>query len=314
MLPERGPQWHPRYHIQTSGRSLHVQEIDFNDIRTTLVARTPSETTNSLHTNAYDEAITTPTEESVRRAMATGYHAVPRTDATGSDRSARQGARKGGYPEVADRRATQHGRTSTPARRGAATPRWRRNGVRCGARELIINKELGLAKNENPLQGSFIIEELTDLVEERACPGLRAGVLSEFDRITERGGVLGAMETMYQRSRIQEESLYYETLKHTGEYPIIGVNTFLSSKGSPTVLPKEVIRATEEEKEAQIKTVESVQKAYEAEGKAALRKLQEAAIKNENMFAVLMEATKYCSLGQLTDAMFEVGGQYRRNM
>jgi methylmalonyl-CoA mutase len=233
-----------KYHIQTSGRSLHAQEIDFNDIRTTLQALYAIyDNCNSLHTNAYDEAITTPTEESVRRAMAI---------------------------------------------------------------QLIINKELGLAKNENPLQGSFIIEELTDLVEE--------AVLAEFDRITERGGVLGAMETMYQRSRIQEESLYYETLKHTGEYPIIGVNTFLSSKGSPTILPKEVIRATEEEKEAQIKTVENVQKAYEAEGKAALRKLQEAAIKNENMFTVLMEATKYCSLGQLTAAMFEVGGQYRRNM
>ena len=233
-----------KYHIQTSGRSLHAQEIDFNDIRTTLQALYAIyDNCNSLHTNAYDEAITTPTEESVRRAMAI---------------------------------------------------------------QLIINKELGLAKNENPLQGSFIIEELTDLVEE--------AVLTEFDRITERGGVLGAMETMYQRSRIQEESLYYETLKHTGEYPIIGVNTFLSSKGSPTILPKEVIRATEEEKEAQIKTVENVQKAYETEGKAALRKLQEAAIKNENMFAVLMEATKYCSLGQLTAAMFEVGGQYRRNM
>jgi len=233
-----------KYHIQTSGRSLHAQEIDFNDIRTTLQALYAIyDNCNSLHTNAYDEAITTPTEESVRRAMAI---------------------------------------------------------------QLIINRELGLAKNENPLQGSFIIEELTDLVEE--------AVLSEFDRITERGGVLGAMETMYQRSRIQEESLYYETLKHTGEYPIIGVNTFLSSKGSPTVLPKEVIRATEEEKEAQISTVENVQQAYAEEGKAALRKLQEAAIRNENMFAVLMEATKYCSLGQLTAAMFEVGGQYRRNM
>jgi methylmalonyl-CoA mutase len=233
-----------KYHIQTSGRSLHAQEIDFNDIRTTLQALYAIyDNCNSLHTNAYDEAITTPTEESVRRAMAI---------------------------------------------------------------QLIINKELGLAKNENPLQGSFIIEELTDLVEE--------AVLTEFDRITERGGVLGAMETMYQRSRIQEESLYYETLKHTGEYPIIGVNTFLSSKGSPTILPKEVIRATEEEKEAQIRTVENVQQAYAEEGKAALRKLQEAAIRNENMFEVLMEATKYCSLGQLTAAMFEVGGQYRRNM
>ncbi|MCO5275217.1 MAG: methylmalonyl-CoA mutase family protein [Flavobacteriales bacterium] len=233
-----------KYHIQTSGRSLHAQEIDFNDIRTTLQALYAIyDNCNSLHTNAYDEAITTPTEESVRRAMAI---------------------------------------------------------------QLIINKELGLAKNENPLQGSFIIEELTDLVEE--------AVLLEFDRITERGGVLGAMETMYQRSRIQEESLYYETLKHTGEYPIIGVNTFLSSKGSPTILPKEVIRATEEEKEAQIRTVENLQQAYAAESKKALRDLQEAAIKNENMFAVLMEATKYCSLGQLTAAMFEVGGQYRRNM
>ncbi|MGB3526412.1 MAG: methylmalonyl-CoA mutase family protein [Flavobacteriales bacterium] len=233
-----------KYHIQTSGRSLHAQEIDFNDIRTTLQALYAIyDNCNSLHTNAYDEAITTPTEESVRRAMAI---------------------------------------------------------------QLIINKELGLAKNENPLQGSFIIEELTDLVEE--------AVLTEFDRITERGGVLGAMETMYQRSRIQEESLYYETLKHTGEYPIIGVNTFLSSKGSPTVLPKEVIRATEEEKEAQIATVENLRAAYSAEAAKAIKDLQQAAIRNENMFAVLMEATKYCSLGQLTAAMFEVGGQYRRNM
>ena len=296
-----------KYHIQTSGRSLHAQEIDFNDIRTTLQALYAIyDNCNSLHTNAYDEAITTPTEESVRRAMASGYHAVPRTDATGDDRSARQGARKGGYHEVADRRATQHGRTSAPARRVAAVPPWRRNGVRCGTRELIINKELGLAKNENPLQGSFIIEELTDLVEE--------AVLTEFDRITERGGVLGAMETMYQRSRIQEESLYYETLKHTGEYPIIGVNTFLSSKGSPTILPKEVIRATEEEKEAQIATVENLRAAYSAEAAKAIKDLQQAAIRNENMFEVLMEATKYCSLGQLTEAMFEVGGQYRRNM
>jgi methylmalonyl-CoA mutase len=233
-----------KYHIQTSGRSLHAQEIDFNDIRTTLQALYAIyDNCNSLHTNAYDEAITTPTEESVRRAMAI---------------------------------------------------------------QLIINKELGLAKNENPLQGSFIIEELTDLVEE--------AVLTEFDRITERGGVLGAMETMYQRSRIQEESLYYETLKHTGEYPIIGVNTFLSSKGSPTILPKEVIRATEEEKEAQIATVEKLRGAYAEEAAKAIRDLQQAAVKNENMFAVLMEATKYCSLGQLTAAMFEVGGQYRRNM
>jgi methylmalonyl-CoA mutase len=233
-----------KYHIQTSGRSLHAQEIDFNDIRTTLQALYAIyDNCNSLHTNAYDEAITTPTEESVRRAMAI---------------------------------------------------------------QLIINKELGLAKNENPLQGSFIIEELTDLVEE--------AVLAEFDRITERGGVLGAMETMYQRSRIQEESLYYETLKHTGEYPIIGVNTFLSSKGSPTILPKEVIRATEEEKEAQIATVENLKVAYAEESAEWLRKLQDAAVKNQNMFEALMEACKYCSLGQLTQAMFEVGGQYRRNM
>ncbi len=233
-----------KYHIQTSGRSLHAQEIDFNDIRTTLQALYAIyDNCNSLHTNAYDEAITTPTEESVRRAMAI---------------------------------------------------------------QLIINKELGLAKNENPLQGSFIIEELTDLVEE--------AVLREFERITERGGVLGAMETMYQRGKIQEESLYYETLKHTGEYPIIGVNTFLSSKGSPTILPKEVIRATEEEKEAQIATVENLKAAYAAESAKAIKDLQRAAVKNENMFEVLMEATKYCSLGQLTEAMFEVGGQYRRNM
>ncbi len=233
-----------KYHIQTSGRSLHAQEIDFNDIRTTLQALYAIyDNCNSLHTNAYDEAITTPTEESVRRAMAI---------------------------------------------------------------QLIINKELGLAKNENPLQGSFIIEELTDLVEE--------AVLTEFDRITERGGVLGAMETMYQRGKIQEESLYYERLKHTGEYPIIGVNTFLSKDGSPTILPKEVIRATEEEKEAQIATVENLKAAYAEESKKAIKDLQRAAVKNENMFEVLMEATKYCSLGQLTAAMFEVGGQYRRNM
>ncbi|HRX24655.1 MAG TPA: methylmalonyl-CoA mutase family protein, partial [Chitinophagales bacterium] len=228
-----------KYHIQTSGRSLHAQEIDFNDIRTTLQALYAIyDNCNSLHTNAYDEAITTPTEESVRRAMAI---------------------------------------------------------------QLIINKELGLAKNENPLQGSFIIEELTDLVEE--------AVLSEFDRITERGGVLGAMETMYQRSKIQEESLYYETLKHTGEYPIIGVNTFLSSKGSPTILPKEVIRSTEEEKMAQIHTVEQLQQRHADTGEKLLREVQLSAIHNENIFAQLMEAGKYCSLGQITTALFEVGGQ-----
>ncbi|WP_395632859.1 methylmalonyl-CoA mutase family protein [Flavobacterium sp.] len=233
-----------KYHIQTSGRSLHAQEIDFNDIRTTLQALYAIyDNCNSLHTNAYDEAITTPTEESVRRAMAI---------------------------------------------------------------QLIINKELGLAKNENPIQGSFIIEELTDLVEE--------AVLQEFDRITERGGVLGAMETMYQRSKIQEESLYYETLKHTGEFPIIGVNTFLSSKGSPTVIPAEVIRATEEEKQFQIATLHNLHQAHAGKEEEQINGLQEAAINNKNLFEKLMEATKYCSLGQITSALFEVGGQYRRNM
>ncbi|MDO6743002.1 methylmalonyl-CoA mutase family protein [Tenacibaculum soleae] len=233
-----------KYHIQTSGRSLHAQEIDFNDIRTTLQALYAiNDNCNSLHTNAYDEAITTPTEESVRRAMAI---------------------------------------------------------------QLIINKELGLAKNENPIQGAFIIEELTDLVEE--------AVLTEFDRITERGGVLGAMETMYQRSKIQEESLYYETLKHTGEFPIIGVNTFLSSKGSPTVQPAEVIRATEKEKQFQIQTKELLNKANDGKVQEQLAILQQAAIQNENLFDKLMEATKFCSLGQITEALFKVGGQYRRNM
>ncbi|WP_445717517.1 methylmalonyl-CoA mutase family protein [Flavobacterium sp.] len=233
-----------KYHIQTSGRSLHAQEIDFNDIRTTLQALYAIyDNCNSLHTNAYDEAITTPTEESVRRAMAI---------------------------------------------------------------QLIINKELGLAKNENPIQGSFIIEELTDLVEE--------AVLQEFDRITERGGVLGAMETMYQRSKIQEESLYYETLKHTGEFPIIGVNTFLSSKGSPTVIPAEVIRATEEEKQYQIDMLNNLHKTSAEKVAEQLNVIQEAAINNQNIFEKLMDATKVCSLGQITSALFEVGGQYRRNM
>ncbi|MBC5863458.1 methylmalonyl-CoA mutase family protein [Flavobacterium sp. K77] len=233
-----------KYHIQTSGRSLHAQEIDFNDIRTTLQALYAIyDNCNSLHTNAYDEAITTPTEESVRRAMAI---------------------------------------------------------------QLIINKELGLAKNENPIQGAFIIEELTDLVE--------AAVLLEFDRITERGGVLGAMETMYQRSKIQEESLYYETLKHTGEFPIVGVNTFLSSKGSPTVIPAEVIRATEEEKQYQIDMLNNLHQSNQDKVNEQLNSIQEAAIKNQNLFEHLMEATKVCSLGQITAALFEVGGQYRRNM
>jgi len=233
-----------KYHIQTSGRSLHAQEIDFNDIRTTLQALYAIyDNCNSLHTNAYDEAITTPTEESVRRAVAI---------------------------------------------------------------QLIINRELGLAKNENPLQGAFIIEELTDLVEE--------AVLVEFDRITSRGGVLGAMERMYQRGKIQEESLHYETLKHTGEYPIIGVNTYLSSKGSPTILPKEVIRSTEEEKASQIQTVRNLQARNTERSKVALQQLQQVALENGNLFEALMEVTKVCSLGQITNALYEVGGQYRRNM
>jgi isobutyryl-CoA mutase len=233
-----------KYHIQTSGRSLHAQEIDFNDIRTTLQALYAIyDNCNSLHTNAYDEAITTPTEESVRRAMAI---------------------------------------------------------------QLIINHELGLAKNQNPLQGSFIIEELTDLVEE--------AVLMEFDRITERGGVLGAMETMYQRSKIQEESLYYETLKHTGKLPIMGVNTFLSSKGSPTVIPGEVIRATPEEKEQQIRTIRELHQTWEKEAEMHLDELKNKAIRNENVFEGIMLAARYCSTGQITQALFEVGGQYRRNM
>ncbi len=233
-----------KYHIQTSGRSLHAQEIDFNDIRTTLQALYAIyDNCNSLHTNAYDEAITTPTEGSVRRAMAI---------------------------------------------------------------QLIINKELGLTKNENPMQGSFVIEELTDLVEE--------AVLVEFDRITERGGVLGAMETMYQRGKIQEESLYYETKKHTGELPIVGVNTFLSSKGSPTIIPEEVIRATKEEKEQQISNLEDLHQRNTSKSEEMLKRLQDAALHNTNIFEELMECSKYCSLGQITHAMFEVGGQYRRNM
>lgn len=233
-----------KYHIQTSGRSLHAQEIDFNDIRTTLQALYAIyDNCNSLHTNAYDEAITTPTEESVRRAMAI---------------------------------------------------------------QLIINRELGLAKNQNPTQGAFIIEELTDLVEE--------AVMAEFDRLTERGGVLGAMETMYQRGKIQEESLYYETLKHNGEFPIIGVNTFLSSKGSPTTIPGEVIRATEEEKQTQIHTVEELHKHHADVTPKLLEELQHAVRRNGNIFELLMEIGKTCSLGQITGALYNVGGQYRRNM
>ena len=233
-----------KYHIQTSGRSLHAQEIAFNDIRTTLQALYAIyDNCNSLHTNAYDEAITTPTEESVRRAMAI---------------------------------------------------------------QLIINKELGLAKNENPLQGSFIIEELTDLVEE--------AVYTEFERLTDRGGVLGAMETMYQRGKIQDESMYYEHLKHTGEFPIIGVNTFLGADGSPTVLPREVIRSTEEEKLFQIEAVQNYQKANQDLAQENLKTLNEVALNNGNLFEQMMEAVKENSLGEITNSLFNVGGKYRRNM
>ncbi|MDB5158386.1 MAG: scpA 2 [Mucilaginibacter sp.] len=233
-----------KYHIQTSGRSLHAQEIDFNDIRTTLQALYAIyDNCNSLHTNAYDEAITTPTEESVRRAMAI---------------------------------------------------------------QLIINRELGLAKNENPIQGAFIIEELTDLVEQ--------AVINEFKNINDRGGVLGAMETMYQRSKIQEESLYYETLKHNGEYPIIGVNTFLNKKGSPTITPSEVIRATEGEKQYQISALHAFRECNKDKTPQLLKDLQKTAIAGDNIFESLMEVCKYCSLGQISHALYEVGGQYRRNM
>ncbi len=233
-----------KYHIQTSGRSLHAQEIDFNDIRTTLQALYAIyDNCNSLHTNAYDEAITTPTEESVRRAMAI---------------------------------------------------------------QLIINRELGTAKNENPNQGSFLIEELTDLVEE--------AVLLEFKRLAERGGVLGAMERMYQRNKIQEESMFYEHQKHTGEFPIVGVNTFLSKDGSPTIIPAEVIRSTTEEKEFQISTLNTFKQRHSDKSEAALKRLQQVAIENGNLFEELMDAVKVCSLGQITHALFEVGGQYRRSM
>lgn len=233
-----------KYHIQTSGRSLHAQEIDFNDIRTTLQALYAIyDNCNSLHTNAYDEAITTPTEESVRRAMAI---------------------------------------------------------------QLIINRELGLAKNENPLQGSFIIEQLTELVEE--------AVYAEFERLSDRGGVLGAMETMYQRGKIQEESHYYEELKHKGLYPIIGVNTFLSKEGSPTRIPREVTRATETGKQLQIRSVTAFRERNAAEAPGKLEALKSTALRNGNTFDQLMEACKVCSLGQLSEALYEVGGQYRRNM
>ena len=233
-----------KYHIQTSGRSLHAQEIDFNDIRTTLQALYAIyDNCNSLHTNAYDEAITTPTEESVRRAMAI---------------------------------------------------------------QLIINRELGSAKNENFIQGSFAIEELTDFVEE--------AVLAEFDRITERGGVLGAMERMYQRNKIQEESLYYEIRNIQANCHLIGVNTFLNKKGSPTIIPTEVIRSTTEEKEQQIQNLQAFHKRNENKSASSLQKLKTVAINNGNLFEELMETVKYCSLGQITHALYEVGGQYRRNM
>ena len=233
-----------KYHVQTSGRSLHAQEIAFNDIRTTLQALIAIyDNCNSLHTNAYDEAITTPTEESVRRAMAI---------------------------------------------------------------QLIINREWGLAKNENPNQGAFIIDELTDLVEE--------AVLKEFEAIAERGGVLGAMETGYQRGKIQEESLYYEQLKHDGSYPIIGVNTFRNPHGDPVPEKLELARSTEEEKQSQLTRLRDFHTRHASDAPAALERLKQTAIRGENMFAELMQAVRVCSLGQITQALFEVGGQYRRSM
>jgi methylmalonyl-CoA mutase len=233
-----------KYHCQTSGRSLHAQEIQFNDIRTTLQALIATyDNANSLHTNAFDEAITTPTEDSVRRAMAI---------------------------------------------------------------QLIINREWGLAKNENPLQGSFIVDELTELVEE--------AVLAEFERIAERGGVLGAMETGYQRGKIQDESMHYEHLKHTGEYPIIGVNTFRNPHGDPTPEKLELARSTDEEKQSQLARLADFQSRHASESAAMVARLRQAVIDDDNVFAVLMDAVRVCSLGQITHALFEVGGQYRRNM
>ncbi|SMC53549.1 fused isobutyryl-CoA mutase/GTPase IcmF [Kibdelosporangium aridum] len=233
-----------KYHVQTSGRSLHAQEMSFNDIRTTLQALCALyDNCNSLHTNAYDEAITTPTEASVRRAMAI---------------------------------------------------------------QLIVNKEWGLSKNENPLQGSFIIDELTDLVEE--------AVLAEFDRLSDRGGVLGAMETGYQRGRIQDESMLYETRKHDGSLPLIGVNTFLPDNGSEEPIEIELARATEEEKRSQVDRTRDFQAKHRDEAQEALRRLRAAAVSGENVFAELMKAARVCTLGQVTEAFFEVGGQYRRNV
>jgi methylmalonyl-CoA mutase len=233
-----------KYHIQTSGRSLHAQEIAFNDIRTTLQALIAIyDNCNSLHTNAYDEAITTPTEESVRRAMAI---------------------------------------------------------------QLIINREWGLTKNENPNQGAFVIDELTELVEE--------AVLAEFEKITERGGVLGAMETGYQRSKIQEESMHYEMLKHTGEHPIIGVNTFRNPHGDPVPEHIELARSTPQEKESQLQRLNDFHTRHAAHAGPMLQRLQQTVMDNGNVFEVLMEAVRVCSLGQITAALFEVGGQYRRSM
>jgi methylmalonyl-CoA mutase len=233
-----------KFHSQTSGRSLHAQEIAFNDIRTTLQALISTyDNTNSLHTNAYDEAITTPTEESVRRAMAI---------------------------------------------------------------QLVINREWGLGKTENPNQGSFVIEELTDLVEE--------AVLKEFEAISERGGVLGAMETGYQRGRIQEDSLHYEHKKHDGSYPIIGVNTFRNPHADPVPRKLELIRSTEEEKRSQLTRLSEFHQRHSRESGPMLKRLQQAVIEDANVFAVLMDAVRCCSLGQITHALFEVGGQYRRNM
>jgi len=233
-----------KYHVQTSGRSLHAQEMDFNDIRTTLQALIGIyDNCNSLHTNAHDEAFTTPTADSVRRALAI---------------------------------------------------------------QIIINREWGLAMNENPNQGAFIIEELTDLVEE--------AVLQEFERLSERGGVLGAMETGYQRGRIQDESLYYETRKHDGSYPIVGVNTFVNPNADAAVATPDLARSTEAEKKSQIKRLKDFQKRNAKPSEAMIRRLKAAAIDGVNVFEVLMEAVRVCSLGQITDALFEAGGQYRRNM